>query len=401
MSARSSESAGSSRLAGGPLKLAAAALVVFALGILAAGSAKGEPSASVSLRLQLIGRFDQPTYVTQPPQGGKVFVVERRGYVRALRGTRVQKRPYINLTRRVMSKDLSQGLLSIAFAPDFATSRRVYAYFTNKSGDQVVAEMRANAQDTGMVRGVRIVLEMNDFAPSHNGGQLKFGPDGYLYISTGDGGYSTKGDPRRTALNRNSLLGKILRIDPRKSGSLSYTSPPANPFVGVPGRDEIFSMGLRNPWRFSFDASRNLIAIGDVGQESFEEVNIASLESARGANFGWSAFEALRPYNAGQLGLANGRIAPALAYSHSNGCSVTGGVFVKDPSLTLLAGRYLYADYCAGKLRSLVYDETSGVTGARVEASLNANLVTSFGEGAAGEVWVATYAGQVFRVRQG
>lgn len=356
--------------------------------------------AKESLRLELMGRFTEPVQVVQPVKRGEIYVVERRGVVRVLERKRNLKRPFIDLSKKVNSKNLSQGLLSIAFAPDFRTSRLLYVYFTANDGDQVVGELRSNAAGTRTVGKVRKVLRMRDFNHAHNGGMLQFGPDSALYIATGDGGYSAEGDPRRAALDRNSLLGKILRIDPRRHGSLPYRTPRSNPFVGREGRDEVFALGLRNPWRFSIDERRHLITIGDVGNRTFEEINITSLRNLRGANFGWSAYEAFMTNNLDQLPLAEDRVDPTYYYSHEQGCSVTGGVFVRDRTLPSLLGRYVYADYCSNRLMSFSYRDSFGAVDQRTERRLKAHLVTSFGQGASGQVWVSSLSGEVFRIRQ-
>lgn len=361
----------------------------------------GTPAwASDSLRLELIGKFSEPVQVAQPVKRGKIYVIERKGVVRVIDGGNLLGRPFLDLRRKVNSKNLSQGLLSIAFAPDFRTSGLLYAYFTAGDGSQVVGELRSNAAGTRTNGGIRKVLRMRDFNHAHNGGMLEFGPDGDLYIATGDGGYSGEGDPGRTALDRNSLLGKILRIDPRKHGPLPYRTPSSNPFVGREGKDEVYALGLRNPWRFSIDERRGLIAIGDVGNKTFEEINITSLRSLRGANFGWSAYEAFMTNNLDQLPFAEDRVDPVHYYSHERGCSVTGGVFVRDRSLPTLLGRYVYADYCSNRLMSFRYRDSVGVVDQRTESRLKASLVTSFGQGALGQVWVSSFSGEVFRIRQ-
>jgi len=363
---------------------------------LTSGCAEQQASAAGTIHLKRIGSFQEPVYVTQPSSGGSVYVVERQGRVRVVRRGKTLSRPLFDITDRVESGYLEQGLLSIAFAPGFRTSRLLYAYYTAKSGDQVVVEMRANATGTRVVGSPREVMRMSDNYANHNGGQLQFGPDGYLYIGTGDGGGS--GDTDRNALDTSSLLGKILRIDPRPSGGQPYSSPDSNPFVATAGRDEIFAYGLRNPWRFSFDMQRDLIAIGDVGQDSFEEVDVVPRSQARGGNFGWSAYEALDRFNLDQT--APARIDPVAFYSHDDGCSVAGGYFVHDPDLPALRGRYLYADFCTDRIRSFRY--SNGAATDRRTLDINTGRqVTSFGRGSKGQIWIATLNGSVYRIKQG
>lgn len=378
------------------------------LGMLAVGVAvgliisftSGDPGqetaeAAGPLKLKKIGTFDQPVYVAQPRSGGNVYIVEREGTVRVIRKGRRLSRPLFNFTSRINSDNQEQGLLSIAFAPDFRTSRRVYAYYTANDGDQVVAEVRANDTGTRVVSGPRQVLRMSDSYGNHNGGQLQFGPDGFLYIGTGDGGGA--GDPERVALDPDSLLGKILRIHPRPSAGQPYSSPDSNPFAGGGGRPEVYALGLRNPWRFSFDSRRDLIAIGDVGQSDFEEVNVIGRTAASGRNFGWSALEGTSSFNSDQN--AVDPVPPTVSYSHGSGCSVTGGYLVRNPKLPALDGRYLYADYCARNLRSFRISEAGAAVDRRTER-ISVPFVTSFGRGANGQIWVASGSGPVYRIHQ-
>lgn len=359
------------------------------------GCSDQEASAAGPVHLKRIGTFQEPVYVTQPPAGGNVYVVERRGVVRVLRKGRRLARPFLDISGRVESGYAEQGLLSIAFAPDFRSSRYLYAYYTAKSGDQVVIELRSNPAGTRVVGTPRVVLRMNDPYANHNGGQLQFGPDRYLYIGTGDGGGA--GDPDRTAQDPESLLGKILRIDPRPSGGRPYSSPASNPFVGSAGRDEIFALGFRNPWRFSFEPKRDLLAVGDVGQDSIEEVDVVSRPAALGGNFGWSAYEGPSRFNNDQS--APDRIDPVVTYSHDEGCSVTGGYFVTDPDLPALRNRYLYADFCTNRIRSFKF--SSGAATDRRPEGISVSQVSSFGRGAKGQVWIVSLGGPVYRLTQG
>ncbi|MFM9043404.1 MAG: PQQ-dependent sugar dehydrogenase, partial [bacterium] len=347
------------------------------------------------VQLKRIGEFQEPVYVTQPPAGGNVYVVERRGVVRVLKKGRKLATPFLDISGRVESSYGEQGLLSIAFSPGFRSSRLLYAYYTAESGDQVVAEMRSNLTGTRVVGSPRIVLRMSDPYGNHNGGQLQFGPDGYLYIGTGDGGGA--GDPDRTAQDPESLLGKILRIDPRASDGRPYSSPASNPFVGTAGRDEVFALGFRNPWRFSFERRRGLLAVGDVGQDSIEEVDVTSISEARGGNFGWSAYEGPSRFNNDQS--APDRIDPTVTYSHDEGCSVTGGYFVTDPDLPAMRNRYLYADFCTNRIRSFKF--VSGAATDRRLEGISVSQVTSFGRGAKGQIWIASITGPVYRIKQG
>jgi glucose/arabinose dehydrogenase len=351
------------------------------------------PGGGGGVRLIELGEFDQPLYVAQPEGTEDVYVVEKAGRVRLMRDGELLRDPFLDISGEV-STSSEQGLLSIAFAPDFAESRLLYAYYTDSEGDQRVVELRANEDGTAVEPGSeRLVLFMEDFASNHNGGLLLFGPDGLLYIGTGDGGIAE--DPERTAQDLGSPLGKILRIDPRRSGERPYSVPADNPFVGRPGaRPEVYAYGLRNPWRFSFDRETGALAIGDVGQNAFEEIDYVAAGEGAGANFGWSAFEANEPLNEDQS--APGHVRPVLAYGRDAGCSVTGGYVVRDPALPSLRGRYLYGDFCAGELRSFV----PAPGRARGDRSLGLSVpgLSSFGEGGGGEIYVTSIEGPVYRL---
>jgi glucose/arabinose dehydrogenase len=350
-------------------------------------------SGDGGVALEKVGEFDQPLYLTQAPGTNDLYVVERPGRLRIVRGGEIVEQPALDLNGEVSDEGEEQGMLSVAFDPDFASSRLLYVYFTGADQDQHVVEFKAG--DDGIVEegSRREVLRMDDFASNHNGGLLLFGPDGHLYIGTGDGGIAD--DPERNGQDLGSLLGKILRIDPHPTGGRPYGIPSDNPFVNRAGaRPEVYSYGLRNPWRFSFDRENQALTIGDVGQDTLEEVDYTPAGEARGANFGWSAFEGTERFNQDQQ--APGAVPPILTYGRDEGCSITGGYVVRDPSLPSLTGRYVYGDYCAGELRSFV----PSVGGARGDRPLGLNVsgLSSFGEDAAGHIYATSLNGPVFRL---
>jgi glucose/arabinose dehydrogenase len=349
------------------------------------------PTASGHVRLEKVGDFDQPLYVTQPPGSEDLYVVEREGTVRLVRNNEVVSDPALDIGDEVISDGTEQGLLSIAFPPDFANSRLVYVYYTGTDQDQHVVGYSVaddGSFDTGRAREL---LHMDDFASNHNGGLLLFGPDRKLYIGTGDGG--TGGDPN--GQNLDSLLGKILRIDPRSSDGRLYTVSSPGP-LGQGARPEICNYGLRNPWRFSFDRGTAALLIGDVGEGSQEEIDYVPAEKTCGNNFGWSAFEGTERFNDDQT--AANAVPPILTYGRDEGCSVTGGYVVRDQSLPALAGRYIYGDYCAGELRSL----KPATPSARDDHSLGLMVpsLSSFGEDNAGHVYAVSLDGPVYRLVQ-
>lgn len=360
-------------------------LFLLLLPITLAGCESRTEAVAEGLRLQKIGTFQGPVYVTNPAGSKKVYVVEQEGRIRVR--TASGWRTFLDIRNQVQSGG-EQGLLSIAFAPRWSKNGLFYIYYTNNRGQQVVAEGRSWQRGRyGKLR--RVVLRMNDFAANHNGGQLQFGPGGFLFIGTGDGGEA--GDPERTAQNPYSLLGKILRIRPYEVSGRPYSIPSDNPYSSGGGRGEVFSLGLRNPWRFSFADGR--IWIGDVGQSSWEEINAPTMSEARGGNFGWSAYEGPDTYNSDQS--APGRIAPVLAYTHAEGCSVTGGYVVGD-TLTSLSGRYMYGDFCSGQIRSFLL---VGNTASDDQASgLRVPSLASFGRGRYGQIWAVSTSGPVYRI---
>jgi glucose/arabinose dehydrogenase len=356
------------------------------------------PSAGAAIKKKSIGRFDSPVHVASAPGVRALYVVEQRGRVRVTRRHK-RKRPFLDIRGKVLYGG-EQGLLSIAFHPDFRDNRLAYVYYTNNHGDNVVAEV--HARKSGLVarrKTLRTVLVIPHPGQSnHNGGQLAFGPGDLLYIGTGDGGGAE--DPDDSAQDRGSLLGKILRIDPRRDGSDPYTAPPGNPFVGKPGRDEVFSLGLRNPYRFSIDRSRGRarIAIGDVGQDRFEEVDYESLGFANGANFGWNDFEGFGRTSFGDPP-APKQVKPILVYrTHSRGrCAIVGGFVVRNRRLRSLRGRYVYGDFCSGELRSF----RPGLKGARRDRSLGLTVpeLSSFGQGRGGTLYATSLEGPVYRLK--
>jgi glucose/arabinose dehydrogenase len=346
------------------------------------------------VRLVRIGTFDAPLYVTAPPGDRRVqFVVEQGGRIMVVRDGRRRSTPFLDISSQVTSRG-EQGLLSMAFAPDYASSGLFYVYFTDNSGDQRVVEYRRASADRADPGSARLVLQMADSEPNHNGGLLLFGPGGHLYIGTGDGGGAgDRHGARGNAQNLGSLLGKILRIDPRESGGRPYSVPSSNPFVGRSGaRGEIYAYGLRNPWRFSFDRNGDL-SIGDVGQGDVEEIDF--VRSGRGKNFGWRPFEGRRRYAPGES--APGSVRPVIQRFHSDGnCSITGGVIVRDRSVPALYGRYVFGDFCVGRIESAKLRPGHATQQRRTR--LRVSSLSSFGEDARGRVYATSLDGPVYRL---
>jgi glucose/arabinose dehydrogenase len=343
--------------------------------------------------LEKIGEFDEPDYVAQPPGSTDLYVVERPGRIRIVREGRTLDEPALDIANQVSDDGQEQGLLSVAFPPHFQESRLLYVYFTGNDQDQHIVEYRAGADGSADQGSARELLRMEDFASNHNGGLLLFGPDGHLYVGTGDGGLA--GDPERNGQDLGSLLGKMLRIDPGRSFGRPYSVPADNPFAGRSGaRPEVCNYGLRNPWRFSFDRETAALVIGDVGQDAFEEVDYVPAERTCGNNFGWSAFEGNERFNSDQS--APGAVAPILTYPLDGGCSVTGGYVVRDSSLPSMAGRYVYGDFCEGELRSFRPTARRAVDDKPV--GLEVPSLSSFGEDNEGHVYAVSLEGPVYRL---
>lgn len=362
-----------------------------------------EAQAGGGLRLAPVAKVEAPTALAAPPgDGRRVFVTEQEGRIRLIRGGRLVGRPFLDLRSQITSGG-EQGLLGLAFAPDYATSRRFYVNLTDKAGDTRIVEFRTRRgnPDVADPRSARLVLRAPGEEPNHNGGQLQFGPDGLLYIATGDGGGGNDQHGRRGhAQDRGSLLGKLLRIDPRRSGRRAYRVPRDNPFVGRSGaRPEVYSFGLRNPWRFSFDRQTGDLTIADVGQDAIEEIDFVTKGKGNGANFGWRPFEGSRHLFEGED--APGHVKPVIEKSHDDGwCSITGGYVVRDPALTALRGQYVYADFCLGRIRAARL--TAG--GAQDDRQLDlpeVSSISSFGEDGRGRVYTLSLEGQISRLTQG
>ena len=348
-------------------------------------------SADARVHLVRIGTFASPIYVAAPPgDGARVFVVERAGRIMVVRGGRKLRTPFLDIRGRV-SGGGERGLLSMAFAPDYSTSGRFYACYTDNSGDVRVVQFQRSANPDRALRGSArnvIKIEHSQFN-NHNGGQIEFGPDGDLYIGVGDGG--SEGDPAGTGQNLGTLLGKILRIDPHPGGG--YGIPSGHPFSGPGRRAEIYAYGLRNPWRFSFDLATGALAIGDVGQDRFEEIDYEPRGAAAGRNFGWSHFEGNRRFKRGST---PNYAPPVLVRSHAAGfCAIIGGYAVRDPASSL-RGRYVYGDLCNSRLYS-VRLHTAEASGNRPLPVRVGNMV-SFGEDARARVYAVSASGPVYRL---
>ncbi len=321
----------------------------------------------------------------------RLFVVEQRGVVVVLLDGVVLQEPFLDIRDRVNSSSFEQGLLGLAFDPEFARSGEFYVNYTNAGGDTLVSRFTAtlgNGQTDPSTESV--VLRIDQPFSNHNGGDLHFGPDGFLYIATGDGGSAN--DRFGNGQNLDTLLGKLLRI--KVGGAEPYAIPGDNPFAAGGGRPEIWAYGLRNPWRFSFDSRTGDLYIGDVGQNAWEEIDFQPAGSSGGVNFGWKLREGRHPF-ASQT--TEGLVEPVAEYPNpAEGCSVTGGVVVRDPELPAWQGVYLYGDYCSGQIWGLLQDANGVWQNSRLFGTpFN---ISSFGTGADGAIYLADHNGGVYRL---
>jgi glucose/arabinose dehydrogenase len=318
----------------------------------------------------------------------RLFITLQSGLVMIHDGTHVLPQPFLDV-RSLVTSGGERGLLSIAFHPDYAQNGFFYVNYTNLSGNTVVARYSVSPLDPNRAdpSSALPILAITQPFSNHNGGQLQFGPDGYLYIGMGDGG--SGGDPGNRAQNLNDLLGKMLRIDV-DSGS-TYAIPPSNPFAGQAGvRPEIWSYGLRNPWRFSFDRATGDLWIADVGQGTWEEIDFQPVTSIGGENYGWRRMEGTHCFNPSSNCNPGTLVLPVIEYDHGVGCSVTGGYVYRGTRNPRLAGQYIYGDYCTGRIFGATRNASGTVTTSPlIDVSFN---ISTFGEDVAGEVYVGDYS---------
>jgi glucose/arabinose dehydrogenase len=380
-------------------RLAVAAALTAALGALpiAAQAAPGARDGAGFKLVTVAKGFTQPTYVTQPAGDSRIFVVEQRGVIRTVENGQVLSKPFADLSADVTAGG-EQGLLSVAFHPDFAKNGRLFVYYTAKNGHEQVWELRAKPGAESITGFRRLLLDMADPYSNHNGGDLQFGPDGDLYIGTGDGG--SEGDPEKRPQNLQSPLGKMLRIDvDRHPSGRPYAIPAGNPFAtGGKGLAILYAWGLRNPWRYSFDRSTGDLWIGDVGQDHYEEVDHVAKGKAVGGNFGWSRFEGTHVYDANRQLTGGGHtIFPVVEYPHTLGCSITGGYVYRGPTIPALEGRYVYTDYCSARLWTIAPGSKKARDVSSVAKSAGLSSPSSFGEGADGTLYVVSQGGTLYR----
>jgi glucose/arabinose dehydrogenase len=340
--------------------------------------------------------LQQPLFVASPADPRRLFVLEQPGRVRLLLDGELLPQPFLDLTDRVSCCG-ERGLLGLAFHPGYSGNGRFFVNYTDSNGDTVVAEYARSAGDPARAdpAAIRILLQIDQPFPNHNGGMLAFGPDGFLYIGTGDGGAG--GDPLNHAQNLSSKLGKLLRIDVDR-----HPEPPPGNLAGAD--PDVWAYGLRNPWRFSFDRATGDLYIGDVGQNRFEEVSVAGSGEGSG-NYGWPIMEGLHCFRPNSGCDEAGLILPAVEYPLNPECSVIGGYVYRGGAIPGLVGRYLYGDHCSNRIWSFRWRDDEPVEHIELTEDLDARDLlaglSSFGEDAAGELYVTSLGGRVYRVDPG
>ncbi|MFC2036502.1 PQQ-dependent sugar dehydrogenase [Chloroflexota bacterium] len=344
----------------------------------------------------IVAGLDTPVSIANAgDKSQRLFIVEKSGRIRILHNGKLSDSPFLDIGDRMRSSASEQGLLGLAFHPHYADNGFFFVNYTDTQGDTVVSRFSVSSnRDQADPASETVLLTLDQPADNHNGGHLAFGPDGYLYIGTGDGGAA--GDRFGNGQNGQTLLGAMLRLD--VDSGLPYAIPPDNPFVNNSGvRDEIWAIGLRNPWRYSFDRLSGDLFIADVGQNRYEEINVQSAAATGGQNFGWPIMEGMHCYPEDRLCDTAGLTLPILEYHHEQGCSVTGGIVYRGQEFPLLAGMYLFGDYCSGRIWGLASHKTDGWRVAELaKASIS---LSSFGEDEGGELYLLDMErGELYRI---
>ncbi len=374
--------------------------VVALISLLACDSEPTPPAGSIQVeRVFPDLSFQEMTNLVQPDDtSGLIFITEQRGVIYAFSANNSQQADmFLDITDRVNRGGNEEGLLGLAFDPDYQGNGYFYVYYSAADPSRsVLSRFSLDEEDTDVAdpESEVIIMEVEQPFSNHNAGQLAFGPDGYLYIALGDGGGS--GDPQGNGQNLGTVLGSILRIDVSGlSAPGDYEIPADNPFVGTEGaRAEIWAFGLRNPWRFSFDLETGLLWAGDVGQNLWEEIDII----AKGANYGWNIMEGSHCYSPATGCNQSGLILPIVEYDHSQGCSVTGGYVYRRDQIPSLQGYYVYGDYCSGNIWALAYD--GNVVTENILLAESGLSITSFGEDLAGNLYILDRQGGIYTLVQ-
>lgn len=355
------------------------------------------PSGTPAIALTpFVSGLSTPVDFQTPDDGsGRIFIVQQSGTIRIISGGSLLPTPFLDISSRINFDGAEQGLLGLAFHPSYSQNKRFYLNYDRLSGGQiqtVIAEYQLTADPNAAdPASERILLTVNQPFTNHKGGQMAFGPDGFLYVAFGDGG--SGGDPMGNGQNRGTLLGKIARIgvDPPFTSGLQYVIPADNPFVGTSDRGEIWAYGFRNPWRFSFDSGGTRLFVADVGQDKFEEIDLVQ----KGLNYGWNTMEGSHCFSPATGCNMTGLTLPIVDYDHSEGVTVIGGYVYNGTAISSLAGAYIFGDFSNGKIWGLT--ESSG-TWTRTQLLNSGKNMSAFGQDAAGELYVVDYSGSVFKI---
>lgn len=354
----------------------------------------GETPGQPALRLvEVASGLQSPVHLTAPASDARLFIVEQPGRIRIVENGQLLATPFLDIAAKVSSGG-ERGLLSVAFHPLYAQNGQFYVNYTDRAGDTRIERYRVSAnRNVADAASASLVLHVRQPYSNHNGGQVVFGPDGMLYVGMGDGGGG--GDPEEAGQDPLQLLGKLLRID--VDAAQPYGMPAGNPYAGQSGgRGEIWALGMRNPWRFSFDHTAKLLYVADVGQNRLEEVNVVPAGQA-GVNYGWDVMEASDCFEPSSGCARAGLTLPVLEYTHDDGCSITGGFVYRGQAIPALQGHYLYADYCEGWVRSFRYADGQAVD-KRSYPLPDVGNISSFGEDSQRELYVISHRGTVHRI---
>lgn len=370
--------------------------LILATGAISCGSESNLPQGTGARLNQIVSGLNFPLYLTAPPQDlSRLFIVEKGGVIRIVKNGTLLPTPFLDISSQVSTTG-EQGLLGLAFDPDYASTGRLVVHYTDLAGDTRLTSFQVSTDpDVADAGSEAVILTADQPFDNHNGGQVLFGPDGFLYLGLGDGG--SAGDPQGRGQSLSDLLGSILRIDVRST--TPYAIPDDNPFVSVSGASpEVWSYGLRNPWRFSFDRATGDLYIADVGERRFEEVDVSPAASGagRGVNYGWNRMEGAHCFAGGCD--ATGLELPAFEYSHGEGCSITGGYVYRGSAVPVLQGHYFFADLCQGWVRSFRYAGGSAAELTDWPSLRPGGNIVSFGEDAAGELYVVDNSGTVSQI---